>query len=28
LLSIAGWALVGFIIVLAASVMQLRQSLR
>ena len=28
LLSIAGWALVGFIIVLAVSVMQLRQSLR
>lgn len=28
LLSIAGWALVGFIVVLAVSVMQLRQSLR
>ena len=28
LLSIAGWALVGFIIVLAVSIMQLRQSLR
>ena len=28
LLSIAGWALVGFIIVLAVSVMQLRESLR
>ncbi|NCF45340.1 MAG: disulfide bond formation protein B [Proteobacteria bacterium] len=28
LLSIAGWALLGFVVVLAASVMQLRQSLR